>query len=104
MSEQNDPVEHLDEKSETPRTVAMDRLVNTIFGPKPSETYAIYREGDGTFRVVEFTERDGQRVQTEREWTAHDIFLARGHVPPRNRVQVKPDPSHDAANLVETWV
>lgn len=80
-----------------------ERLLRTLLGPKPVETYAIYRDGHG-FKVVEFTERDGQRVQTEREWKADDIFLARGHVPERNRVQVKPDPAHDSADLVETWV
>lgn len=89
---------------DVPATIPANKLVNALFGARPKETYAIYRKPDGGCRVVEFTERDGQRVQTERTWDADDIFMARGHVPPLNRVQVKPDPAHDSADLIETWV
>jgi hypothetical protein len=88
--------------TKTSGAVAAERLVNTLFGEKPPEIYGIFRE-EGGFKVVEFKETDGQRVETGQVWYGADIFIARGHVPVRNRVQIHPNPAHDPANLVEMW-
>ena len=92
---------------ETSGAVAADRLVRALFGAKPAKVYRVHRDHPryaGQYSVFECEERDGALAETGRAWTAPDIVTARGFVPLVNRVQVHPDPAHDEATLVESWV